>query len=148
MQRARQAVTSVLAVLAASGLAACAGSPPATGTTAPARIVRTGHSAIPSVVLTPLGARRIGIQTVPAAAARRRGSLTIVPYAALLYEPDGRTAVYVATGPLTYTRRYVAVRTITGSSVLVSSGLRPGASVVTVGAEELLGVQNGVGVQT
>ena len=35
-----------------------------------------------------------------------------------------------------------------GDSVYISSGLTPGMSVVTTGAEELLGVQNGVGVET
>ena len=40
------------------------------------------------------------------------------------------------------------VEGITGDSVYISSGLTPGMSVVTTGAEELLGVQNGVGVET
>jgi hypothetical protein len=71
-----------------------------------------------------------------------------VPYSALLYAPDGRTAVYAVTGRLTYLRRYVTVRSITGEQVLLSGGLRPGTLVVTVGGEELLGVQNGVGEQT
>lgn len=106
---------------------------------------RTGTSGALSVVLTPLGAQRIGIQTAPSVAAKK---LVMVPFQALLYEPDGRTVVYTQTGTETYTRQFITVAAINGNQVLVSSGLPAGTPVVTVGAEELLGVQNGVGVQT
>jgi hypothetical protein len=99
-----------------------------------------------SVVLTPLGAQRIALRTQHATASK--GELA-VPYGALVYEPDGDPAVYVATGRLTYTRYLVPVTTITGSTVYVKAGsLPPNAAVVTQGAEELLGVQNGVGEET
>jgi hypothetical protein len=98
-----------------------------------------------SVVLTPLGASRLGLQTAPASAA---GTQTIVPYQALLYEPDGQTAVYTRTGALSFTIRFITVAAINGNQVVVSRGLAPGTVVVTQGAEELLGVQNGVGVET
>ena len=42
------------------------------------------HGAL-SVVLTPLGAQRVGVQTAAAAAAGR--GRTVVPYSALLYHP-------------------------------------------------------------
>jgi len=110
---------------------------------------RIGHSPVLSVVLTPTGARRIGVQTSPVVAVKvSSSSMTVVPYAALLYEPDGSTAVYTSTAPLVYTRRLITVDHIAGNQVYVSQGLTPGMSVVTVGAEELLGVQNGVGVET
>ncbi len=41
----------------------------------------------------------------------------------------------------------VAVVSIQGNDVFLT-GLAPGTAVVTVGGEELLGVQDGVGVQT
>ena len=72
----------------------------------------------------------------------------VVPYAALLYEPDGSTVVYQVTGPRTYTRQPVSVSKIAGGLVYIGRGLAPGAQVVTAGAEELLGVEDGVGVQT
>ena len=72
-----------------------------------------------------------------------------MPYDALVYEPSGDPAVYVATGPLTYTRYLVPVTVITGQTVYLKPGSLPaGATVVTQGAEELLGVQNGVGEET
>jgi hypothetical protein len=97
------------------------------------------------VVLTPLGARRIGVQTAPAAPAGR--NRTVVPYSALLYQSDGRSVMYTVTGPLTYTLVTVSVAGIQGSQVYLT-GLAPGTTVVTVGGEELLGVQDGVGEQT
>jgi hypothetical protein len=110
---------------------------------APAKLERVGGSL--SVVVTPLGRQRIGIQTTVAVAA---GTMTEIPFAALLYEPDGKTAVYTQTTPLIFTRQFITVSKIVGDNVLVSAGLAKGAQVVTVGAEELLGVQNGVGVET
>jgi len=109
----------------------------------PARMERIGNTL--SVVLTPLGAQRIGIQTEPCTATKK---LILIPFDALLYEPDGQTAVYVKTASLTFTRAYITVARIVGNDVFVTGGLTAGAQVVTVGAEELLGVQNGVGVET
>jgi len=109
----------------------------------PARVERTGGNL--SVVLTPLGAQRVGLQTAAATAA---GKHTIVPVQALLYEPNGQTAVYIKTGAFAYTIQFVTVATINGNQVVVTHGLAPGTVVVTQGAEELLGVQNGVGVET
>jgi predicted small secreted protein len=98
-----------------------------------------------SVVLTPLGVQRLGLQTATSAAA---GKQTIVPAGALLYESNGQTAVYTQTTPLIYTIRFITVATISGNVVVVGSGLSPGTVVVSQGAIELLGVQNGVGVET
>lgn len=148
-RRATAALLVIAAALALGGAAGCssqAAPPPAAGPQA--KLERVGNSTVPSVVLTATGAQRIGVQTAPVATVRAGRPLTSIPYAALLYEPDGGTAVYVNTAPLTYTRYLVAVAGIAGNSVYISSGLRPGMSVVTTGAEELLGVQNGVGVET
>jgi hypothetical protein len=130
----------------AVGVAGC-GRSPATPQQSPppARMEQIGRG-VPSVVLTPAGAARIGVRTTPAAAAA--GGMTVIPYSALLYEPDGTAAVYVNTSPLIYTRSIISVGHIAGDQVYVSRGLAPGMRVVTVGAEELLGVQNGVGEET
>jgi hypothetical protein len=110
-----------------------------------AHLERTSHGL--SVVLTPLGAQRIALRTGQASAAS--GGEVAVPYDALVYEPTGNPAVYVATGPLTYTRYLVPVTVITGQTAYLKPGSLPaGATVVTQGAEELLGVQNGVGEET
>jgi hypothetical protein len=146
----RRTARAVLAcAVAAMALAATAAgcssgssqaSPPQT-----AQLERTSHGL--SVVLTPLGARRIALRTGHARAAP--GGEVAVPYDALVYEPAGEPAVYVATGPLTYTRHLVPVTVIAGQTVFLKPGSLPaGATVVTQGAEELLGVENGVGEET
>jgi len=148
-RRATAALLVIAAAVLAAGSAAGCGSQAAAPPPGPqARIERVGNSPALSVVLTPTGAQRIGVRTAPVAAAPAGRALTVIPYAALLYEPDGSTAVYVNTAPFTYTRYLVSVEGITGDIVYISSGLTPGMSVVTTGAEELLGVQNGVGVET
>ena len=76
-----------------------------------------------SVVLTPLGAQRIALRTGPATAAP--GGEVAVPYDALVYEPAGEPAVYVATGPLTYTRYLVPVTVIDGQTVYLKPGSLP-----------------------
>jgi len=143
--RRRAASALLIGVIAVTGMAGCSSSSAPARQIPPARMARTGATGVLSVVLTPLGAQRIGIQTAPSVAAKK---LVVVPYQALLYEPSGRTVVYTRTGTYTYTRQYVTVASINGNQVLVSAGLPAGVPVVTVGAEELLGVQNGVGVQT
>jgi hypothetical protein len=139
---------AALACAAAAALATTAGCSSNSSTASPpptAQLERTSHGL--SVVLTPLGAQRIALQTGHATAAA--GGQVAVPYDALVYEPAGDPAVYVATGPLTYTRYLVPVTVINGQTVYLKPGSLPaGAVVVTQGAEELLGVQNGVGEET
>ncbi len=89
----------------------------------PARMEQVGGNL--SVVLTPLGASRLGLRTAPASAA---GPETIVPVQALLYEPDGQTAVYIETGRLSFTIHFITVATINGNQVVVSQvATAPGA---------------------
>jgi len=140
---------AALACAAAAALAVTAAGCASGGSEAPppptAQLEKTSHGV--SVVLTALGAQRIALRTGRAAAAG--GGAVAVPYAALVYEPGGDPAVYVATGPLTYTRYIVPVTVITGQTVYLKPGSLPaGTTVVTQGAEELLGVQNGVGEET
>jgi multidrug efflux pump subunit AcrA (membrane-fusion protein) len=140
----------MLAAAAAAGLAACSTQASAR-TVPPARVEHVGHSATPSVVLTPLGARRLGLQTataVSSVSSGGSGSMVVIPYSALLYQPDGTSTVYVVTGVRTYTRRTVVVSTINGNQVVLSGGIPAGTKVVTIGSVELQGVQDGVGVQT
>jgi multidrug efflux pump subunit AcrB len=143
---ARRWLGLALVAVAVCALAGCGqAAPPAAREAPPARMELIGPRRLPCVVLTPLGARRIGIQTAPATL---QGTLVSVPYSALLYEPNGQTAVYTRVSALAYTRQFVTVSSITGNVVLLSGGLTPGTVVVAQGAEELLGVQNGVGVET
>ena len=134
------------AVAATAGLAGCASLASSAAQSPTSKLVTLPGTATPSVVLTPLGAQRIGLETAPVSAGP--GGAATFPYAALLYEPNGQTAVYVPVGTLTYARHFVQVDAINGGQVTVTSGVTAGERVVTNGAEELLGVQNGVGEET
>jgi hypothetical protein len=67
-----------------------------------------------------------------------------VPYAALIYTPDGRAWVYTSEKPLEFVRHPVRVGEIRGDSAHLEAGPAAGVSVVTVGAAELLGTEFGV----
>jgi hypothetical protein len=138
--------TAISVAMAAVGLAACggSGSPPPSQ---PARLEHVHGSSTPSIVLTPLGAERIGIQTASVAGGSPPGSV-VIPYTAVVYEPDGTPAVYTNPAPLTYTLVRISISDISGQRVYTTNGPAAGTKVVTVGAEELLGVQNGVAAET
>ena len=136
---------ALLIVVAVAALAGCSRSAAPPAPPPPAHVTAGNHGTV-SVVLTPLGAHRAGLQTAVATRASLPGQ-AVVPYSALLYQPDGSSVIYTVTGPLTYTLVPVGVASIQGNDVYLT-GLAPGTTVVTVGGEELLGVQDGVGVQT
>lgn len=133
------------ALAALAGVAGCGGPAPARHIPPPARMERAANGQ-PSVVLSRAGLQRLGLRTATAQPAADHTIL--IPYTALLYQPDGSTVVYTVTGLRTYTRLTITVSKIQGNQVYVSRGLPAGTQVVTAGAEELLGVQDGVGVQT
>jgi ABC-type oligopeptide transport system substrate-binding subunit len=93
-----------------------------------------GNKDVQRVTFTEEGARRVDLQT---AAVRRN----VVPYAALIYDPEGKTYVYTSPKPLEYLREEVKVDRIEGDRVLVSRGPPAGTEVVTVGAAEVYGTE-------
>jgi hypothetical protein len=144
----RSSRSAALLVIAIAAVAGCRGGSAAGGQPSPPPPAQTEpagpHGAL-SVVLTPLGAQRVGIRTAAAVSAGH--GRIVVPYSALLYQSDGSSVIYTVTGPLIYTLVAVSVTGIQGDQVYLT-GLAPGTDVVTAGGEELLGVQDGVGVQT
>ena len=97
-----------------------------------------GEEDLQRVTFTEEGAKRVDLQT---AAVRRNGKDTVVPYAALIYSPDGKTYVYTSPNRLEYLREEVEVDRIEGNRVLLSGGPSPGTEVVTVGAAEVYGTE-------
>lgn len=123
-------------------LGACGGS--AERAAPPASSVQHVHgAAAPQITLTPEAARRIGLRTAPVRAdARRR---TEIPYAAVLYSPNGRAWAYVRLRGLTFVRRPLVVDRVAGSRAILSAGPPAGTPVVTVGVAELFGTETDVG---
>jgi hypothetical protein len=97
-----------------------------------------GRDDLKRVTLTAEGARRIGLET---AEVDRSGGDKTVPYAALIYDPEGDVYVYTGAGRRSYLREEVEVRRIDGNQALLSRGPPTGTTVVTVGAAEVHGAE-------
>ena len=69
----------------------------------------------------------------------------IVPYASVVYDPQGRTWTYTNAEPLVFIRHPINIDYIDGDEALLYDGPPPGTAVVTVGAGELSGFENGIG---
>ena len=102
-----------------------------------------GGGDVKRVTFTAEGARRVGLRTAPV---RHSGDEEVVPYAALVYDAEGRTWVYGRTGSLTFVRRRVDVDRIQGTRAFLSRGPAAGTRVVTVGAAEVYGTELDVAV--
>lgn len=114
----------------------------------PATVEQVHGSSIGRVTVTESAARRLGIQTaiVRAAAPGPDGlPRSVVPVAAVLYDPQGGTWAYTQTGTRTFVRHALTVETMTAGEALLLDGPPVGTPVVTVGVAELLGVEYDVG---
>jgi hypothetical protein len=99
-------------------------------------------SDVSSVTLTELAADRIALET---ASVEESGDGMQMPYAALLYDPEGNTWAFVKTGDLTFQREPVTVDHIEGDTAFLTDGPKAGTVIVTAGATELYGAEQGVG---
>jgi hypothetical protein len=84
------------------------------------------------------GAERVGIQT---ASIRQNGQGKVIPYAAVLYGPEGDEFAYTSPEPLIFVRQEIEIDRVDGDHVVLSAGPPVGAEVVTVGAAEVYGTE-------
>jgi hypothetical protein len=161
---------AAIVVLLGAVLAGCGStttpSVPVSGQLAGASATSPGH-----ITLSALGAQRIGLQTALARAvptpppivkttvvagvthkttilAPKPPASVMIPYSAVIYDPSGQTYAFTNTEPLTYVEVPITVQQISGDLAYLSVGPKAGARIVSVGAEELYGVQTGVLAQT
>jgi hypothetical protein len=90
------------------------------------------------VEFTPEGAKRTGLRTE---AVERTGRRVSVPYAALLYDPEGKTYVYTSPKELHYVKAEVRVARVESGRVVLARGPPPGTRIVTTGAVEVYGTE-------
>jgi hypothetical protein len=134
-----------VALLFAAGvaLAGCAGS--AQGADTPAAQVASVDTPADggpgTVTLAAAAERRLGIELSDVATAPAG---LMIPYGAVVYEPDGSSWVYAQTGPRTYRRAEITIVGIAAGQVTLSSGPPAGTKVVSLGAAELVGVETGI----
>jgi len=131
-----------MTVLAAVALSACT-SAAATkeGDSPPARVERVKATGLRRVILTARAVERLGLTTVPIAAVNGAAPQTVVPYAAVLYDPSGDTWVYTSAKPRTYERARITVDRIDEDRAYLSASPPVGTPVVSVGAAEVYGTE-------
>lgn len=115
------------------------------GTSDVATVEPIEGSDVARVTLSEDAARRLDITTAPIAALGGGTARTAMPYAAVLYDPNGDTWAYTNPEPLVFVRSPITVVTIEGNRAVLSAGPAAGTQVVTVGAAELLGTEYEVG---
>jgi hypothetical protein len=143
MGRTRRRALAVL-MLAGLAVAGCGGSSKEAATVPPVRIFPIKGTPFTRVVLSAGAATRIGVRTARVAARPGRARMVAVPYAAVVYAPNGVPSLYTSPAPRSYIRHPVQIDRIAGGTAILRRGPTPGEAVVTVGAEELFGVETGV----
>jgi hypothetical protein len=145
------------------GLAGCSGPDNGSGTVvdtaADAKVQDVPGTDLKQITLTGHAATRLGIRTVtiagsvPVVAAPGPSTgpatpVTVVPYSAVLYAPDGSTWVYTVPQPLTYLREKVVVTVVRGAKgdqAVLSQAPAAGTTIVSIGVVELYGTELGIG---
>jgi hypothetical protein len=114
----------------------------------PYKIQKIAGTDLAYLRLEPKAVERAEMRTEPVLAMTSGGATTSsasIPYAALMFAPDGGTFVYTNPDGSTFLRHSVAVERYDGTRVWVTNGPPAGTRVVTDGAAELWGVEFGVG---
>jgi hypothetical protein len=135
-------VTALCLVVLGLALAGCGGASDRPAPAEPAHITKLADG-FNQITLTADAARRIDVKT---AAVESDGGDIVIPYSAVLYDPDGATWTYTNPKPLVFVRANITVKEIAGDRAVLTKGPAAGTAVVTLGATELWGVEYG-GIQ-
>jgi len=143
MKRINRWMVVALMIITSLQLAACAQAPVEAEKILPAKLEPIEGTDLNRVVLTEQAAERLAIQTAPVREEEVSGTRrTVIPYAAVLYDPQGNTWAYMNPEPLTFVRQQINIDFIQGDIAVLSDGLPSGTVVVTVGAAELFGSES------
>ena len=114
----------------------------------PAEVEHIDGTELSRVTLTPDAMKRLGVETeevVESKGSRNDESQLCVPFAALLYLPDGTTFVYKSPKPRVFVREPITVDYTEGDTVYLKEGPPVGTVVATVAAAEIYGTEFAVG---
>jgi hypothetical protein len=149
--RSRRFTTRITIVLLIGALAALGvylavgrGSEASASATAeePAVVEEIKGSDLLRITLSEKAMRRLDVQTAAVRDITVNGiERTAVPYAAVLYDPEGHTWVYKSPKPRTFIRARITVASIDGVRAILSAGPASGTRVVTIGGQELFGTE-------
>ena len=139
-KRSARMLAAGLVIAAAVSVSACKEVETETATGyEPAKLEEVkGNEDLKLVTFTKEGAARTGIETQKV---RSDGGRKVVPYAALIYDTEGKTYVYTSPKPLNYLRELVKVVDISAGRATLSDGPSAGTEVVTVGTPEVYGTE-------
>jgi len=115
----------------------------AVGQVKPAKVEAISGGTLKKVTLTAKAAQRIDVQTAEVRA--DPSGKRVIPYAAVLYDKQGATWVYVTTEPLAFVRHAIAIDLILGENATLKDGPAVGAKVLVVGVPQVYGAETGVG---
>jgi hypothetical protein len=99
-------------------------------------VEQSDGSDVATITMTEDAARRIDLRTTPV---RAVGGHLVIPYSAVLYDPEGATWTYMSPEHLVFYRAPITVDRIVGNRAILTSGPPAGTDVVSVGQSELLG---------
>ena len=136
--RAAAAYAGLVLIAGSVSLFACAEVPESEHLYEPAELEPIKGTDVQRVIFSAEGAERTGLQTAPI---RQNGEEKIMPYAAVIYTPEGDEYAYTAPEPLTFVRQEIEIDRVDGDSVMLSDGPPAGTKVVTVGAAEVYGTE-------
>ncbi len=119
----------------------------------PAHLEDVPGSEFRKIVFTADAARRTGVEMATVeerqVPSTRRGSdavtRKVVPYASVIYTPDGGEWVYTSPAKLTYLRHAIRIAYIKGDMAVLEDGPPVGTQIVTTGAAEVYGTEFEVG---
>lgn len=140
--RSRRIGVALLPVALAVGLAGCGGQQGQVASEAPATVEPVPGTDQSRVRLSAEAVERLGVETAPVRAGG--DGVATIPYAAVLYDVDGRTWAYASPEQHLFVRAPIVILSIVGEDARLVSGPPAGTQVVTVGGPELLGIELGV----
>jgi hypothetical protein len=135
----RLAAVGLVLIIAGMSLSACETAAEPEGGEEAAAVEPIKGTDVNRVTLTKDAAETLGIET---ASIQRVGGREVVPDAAVIYDPEGKTFTYSSPKPLTYVRHDITVDHIDGTKAVLKKGPPVGTAVVTVGSAELSGLEN------
>ena len=149
MPRNSRWIVALMLLLASLALSACGRSAAGGGEEeeeAHAKAIDIPGSDLKRVIVTQTAAEALGIRTTAVRGVRESdgGHALVVPYAAVFYDAEGKSYTYTSPARLTYVRKPVVIDDVRDRRAYLSKGPPEGTQVVTVGADELLGVEEGV----
>lgn len=136
------ATCAVLSLMATPVLAAAGGKSLGKDSgVVPATLKDIPGSKVKQVTLTARAVERIDLHTDKVV---EKNGMKVVPYASIIYDPQGGVWVYEQRGDRVFVRTQIEVADITGNDVFLYAGPALGTTVATDGVAEIYGAEFGM----